>query len=105
MKIAVLGTGALGIALTKIIYEKGTYDVMYVFSEVVHEETEVTFKYYQFINANSGVEFDSYMDEMKKISLYETGVNAKYGDSLITLSTCDNSQEDGRFVVVAKKIT
>lgn len=28
MKIAVLGTGALGIALTKIIYEKGTYEVV-----------------------------------------------------------------------------
>ena len=27
-----------------------------------------------------------------------------YGDKLITLSTCDNSEQDGRFVVVAKKI-
>ena len=78
---------------------------MYVFRSQVFNENDMVFKYYQFINANSGVEFDSYMDEMKKISLYETGVNAKYGDSLITLSTCDNSQEDGRFVVVAKKIT
>ena len=87
------------------IYEKGTYEIMYVFRSQVFNENDMVFKYYQFINANSGVEFDSYMDEMKKISLYETGVNAKYGDSLITLSTCDNSQEDGRFVVVAKKIT
>ena len=65
----------------------------------------MVFKYYQFINANSQMEFDSYMKEMEKMSLYATGVTASYGDSLLTLSTCDNSQEDGRFVVVAKKIS
>ena len=45
------------------LYEKGTYAVMYVFSEVVHEETEVAFKYYQFVNANSEEEYDSYMQD------------------------------------------
>ena len=44
------------------------------------------------------------MDEMARMSLYDTGVTAAYGDKLITLSTCDSSEEDGRFVVVAKKI-
>lgn len=86
------------------IYEKGTYEVMYVFRSQVYNEDDLVFKYYQFINANSGTEFQSYMEEMKKLSLYDTGVTAGYGDSLLTLSTCDNSQKDGRFVVVAKKI-
>ena len=31
------------------------------------------------------------------------GVNAEYGDKLITLSTCEYSQNDGRLLVVAKK--
>ena len=44
------------------------------------------------------------MEEMAAMSLYDTGVTASYGDSLLTLSTCDNSQTDGRFVVVAKRI-
>ncbi len=87
------------------IYEKGTYEVMYVFRSQVFNKDDMVFKYYQFINANSGAEFDSYMDEMEKLSLYDTGVTAKYGDSLITLSTCDNSQEDGRFVVVARRVS
>lgn len=86
------------------IYEKGTYEVMYVFRSQVYNEDDLVFKYYQFINANSGTEFQSYMEEMKKLSLYDTGVTAGFGDSLLTLSTCDNSQKDGRFVVVAKKI-
>ena len=86
------------------IYEKGTYEIMYVFRSQVYNEDDLVFKYYQFINANSETEFDSYMEEMAALSLYDTGVTASYGDSLLTLSTCDNSQKDGRFVVVAKKV-
>ncbi len=86
------------------IYEKATYQVMYVFRSQVYNEDDIVFKYYQFIEANSEAEFDSYMNEMSKMSLYDTGVTAKYGDSLLTLSTCDYSQDDGRFVVVAKRV-
>ncbi len=86
------------------IYEKGTYQVMYVFRSKVYKESEIVFKYYQFIDANSEQEFDSYMKEMADMSLYDTGVTAQYGDQLLTLSTCDYQETDGRFVVVAKKI-
>ena len=87
------------------LYEKGTYQVMYAFTEIVHEETEVAFKYYQFIDANSAQEYQSNMDEMAGMSLYDTGVSSYYGDSLITLSTCDYTAGSERFVVVAKKIS
>ena len=86
------------------IYEKGTYQVMYVFRSRVYKETEIVFKYYQFIDANSEQEFDSYMKEMADMSFYDTGVTAEYGDQLLTLSTCDYQETDGRFVVVAKKV-
>lgn len=86
------------------IYEKGVYQVMYVFRTKVLKENEIAFKYYQFIDANSGEEFSSYMKEMEEMSLYDTGVTAGYGDELLTLSTCDHSQTDGRFVVVAKRV-
>lgn len=86
------------------LYEKGIYQVMYVFPEVVHEKAEVTFKYYEFINANSEVEYNSYMNEMASMSLYDTGVYSQYGDALITLSTCDYTKDSERFVIVAKKI-
>ncbi len=87
------------------IYEKGTYQVMYVFRSKVYSEEEVTFKYYQFINAVSEKEFNSAMIEMAELSLYDTGVTAEYGDQLLTLSTCDYQEKKGRFVVVAKKIS
>ena len=86
------------------LYEHGTYQVMYVFQSKVFSEEEVTFKYYQFINASSEKEFNSYMNEMARLSLYDTGVSASYGDKLLTLSTCDYQENKGRFVVVAKKV-
>lgn len=86
------------------IYERGTYQVMYVFRSRIYNEDEVVFKYYQFIDAASDKEFDSNMKEMAALSLYDTGVTASFGDELLTLSTCDSSETDGRFVVVAKRI-
>ena len=86
------------------IYEEGIYQVMYVFRSRIYNENDMVFKYYQFLDVSTPEEFDSHMKEMANISLYDTGVTAKYGDKLITLSTCDNSEQDGRFVVVAKKI-
>lgn len=87
------------------IYEKGEYEVMFVFNSQVLSEEDVSFKYYQFIDALSEYEFASYMQEMAQWSLYDTGVTAVYGDELLTLSTCDKSvTENGRFVVVAKRI-
>lgn len=86
------------------IYEEGTYKVMYVFRSRIYSEDEIVFKYYKFIDATSEDEFRSNMEEMEKLSLYDTGVTARYGDKLITLSTCDSSENNGRFVVVAKKI-
>ena len=36
--------------------------------------------------------------------MYDTGVTAEYGDKLITLSTCEYSAQNGRLVVVAKRV-
>ena len=86
------------------IYDKGTWQIMYVFRSRVYSQEEIVFKYYQFIDANSEQEFDSNMQEMASMSLYDTGVTAEYGDRLLTLSTCDYVENNGRFVVVAKKV-
>ena len=62
------------------------------------------FRYYYFIDAENKEEYDNYVSECKKASLYDIETTAEYGNQLITLSTCEYSQKDGRFVVVARKI-
>ena len=44
------------------------------------------------------------MESSKKESLYDTGKTVKYGEQLLTLSTCSYHTEDGRLAVVARKI-
>lgn len=49
-------------------------------------------------------QFDEYIAKCKEKALYDTGVSAEYGDKLITLSTCEYSNTNGRLVLVAKII-
>lgn len=86
------------------IYKKGIYEIAFAFSTKVYSEADITFKYYQFIEPNSKEEFDSGIKEMAAMSLYDTGVKIEYGDELISLSTCDYDESNGRFVVVAKRV-
>ena len=71
---------------------------------MVYTDSPESFKYYQFINADTGDEFNAYITKCKELALYDTGVTAEYGDKLITLSTCEYSRNNGRMVVVAKKV-
>lgn len=86
--------------------EDSEYEIIAVFKSRVYyqDETDV-FRYYYFINASNEDEFDYYINECKKASLYNIDESAEYGDQLMTLSTCDYSRKNGRFVVVAKKIS
>lgn len=85
--------------------EDNTYEILAVFkSRVYYKSEKDVFRYYYFINAENEQEYNNYINESKKASLYDTGKTANYGEQLLTLSTCEYSQEDGRFVVVAKKV-
>lgn len=81
--------------------ERHTYEILAVFKTVA---TERGFDYHLFNDAADAADFDEFVAECKALSLYDTGVDAQYGDKLITLSTCEYSQDNGRMVIVAKRI-
>ena len=87
------------------IYEEGTYEIMAVFLSSVYQKNQDVFKYYQYTNITSEEAFNTYVSQIKKMALYDTGITAEYGDSLITLSTCDYWTENGRLAVVARKVS
>ena len=85
--------------------EEAIYEILAVFySRVYYKDETDVFRYYYFVDAKNEQEYNEFVDNAKKSSIYDTKVTAKYGEQLLTLSTCEYSQEDGRFVVVAKKI-
>ena len=87
------------------IEEDAEFEIMAAFySRVYYTDEKDVFRYYYFVNAKNEKEYNEFVNNSKKASLYDTGVTAIYGEQLMTLSTCDYNQENGRFAVVAKKI-
>ena len=75
------------------------YRIIAVFRTVPSE-----FPFYQFTGAETPAEFEDFVAFCQKLSFYDTGQNARYGDKLLTLSTCEYSRPNSRLVVVAKKL-
>ncbi|MCM1084145.1 MAG: class B sortase [Clostridium sp.] len=86
------------------IYGSGNYEVIAAFRTKIYDEDYTGFKYYEFFDARDSVAFENYVSNCKSLTPYNIEASAKYGDSLITLSTCAYHTENGRFVVVAKKL-
>ncbi|MFV0465678.1 MAG: class B sortase [Lachnospiraceae bacterium] len=84
--------------------EQSTYEILSVFKMSADENSGDIFKFYNFIDAVDEESFDKFIQECKEISIYDTGVEAAFGDKIISLVTCEYSQENGRMVVIAKKL-
>jgi len=87
------------------LYDREEYEIVSVILSKVYLKTDDVFKFYQIEKVETSDEFDSYIENIKKLALYDTGVTAQYGDKLIVLSTCEYSTKDGRLAVVARKRT
>lgn len=80
------------------------YEVIAVFRTQVYKKSDNVFKFYKFFQADTQEEFNDWYDNIKKLSMYDTGVTAEFGDRFLTLSTCVYHVEHGRLVVVGKEI-
>ena len=87
------------------LYEEQKYEVMFAFYDRIYSRNETAFRFYRFIEAEDREDFAYALEKMKSKQLYETGVAADYGDQLLTLVTCSYHTGNGRFVVVAKKVS
>ena len=78
------------------------YEIVAVFkSEIFNKDVNNVFKYYKYLEFETEEKFDEYINNCKEKSLYKIDKNAEYGDKILTLSTCEYSKPNGRFVVVA----
>lgn len=79
-----------------------TYEVAIAFKTVAYSDKG--FKYYNYTNFSDVQELTDFIENCRNLEFYNTGIDINYGDKLITLSTCEYSQKNGRIVVVAKQI-
>ena len=81
--------------------EKGTYEIFSVF----HFDTEHEEYWFNAHTYLGEMEVCEFLQEASARQLYETGIEPVYGDRLLTLCTCDRTYRNGRFFVLARKVT
>ena len=85
------------------INEYHTYKIFAVFKTSAN--VGEGYSYHKFVDAENAAEFDAFVNKVKSLSFYDTGVTPVYGDKLITLSTCEYTLDNGRLVVCAVRIS
>jgi sortase B len=80
--------------------EQVEYEIIAIFKTVA----DTGFRYYDFTSFEDEENFNAFVSECQKLSFYKIEKNIQYGDKFITLSTCDYTSQNGRLVVVARKI-
>ena len=80
---------------------RGTYLVVYAFVSEVNVKN--AFEYYNAENWSDKKKTLKYIEKLSKLKLYDTGEQITSKDKIITLSTCENTNENSRMVVVCKK--
>lgn len=86
------------------IYEKQTYEIVAAIKTELVPEGSGGFKYYEYTGSGDEASFSEYVKFIEENKLYDTDAELSPGDKILTLSTCAYHSEDGRFIVVARKI-
>lgn len=86
------------------IYEKQTYEIVAAIKTELVPEGSDGFKYYEYTGSGDEASFSEYVKFIEENKLYDTDAELSPGDKILTLSTCAYHSEDGRFIVVARKI-
>lgn len=86
------------------LYEECEYKVVAALLSGVAYEDEEVFRYYDAIDISTEENFNEFQENVMGNAIYTTDETITYGDTCLILSTCDNYKEDGRFVLIAKKV-
>ncbi len=83
--------------------EHHTYEIISVYRTTA--SIGEGYSYHLFVDAANPEEYNEHISTILSLSEYDTGKTAQFGDKLISLSTCEYSQTNGRLVIVAKRIS
>lgn len=86
-------------------YESYTYKIFSTFILDAEDKTDTKFDCWNKLDFDSEEDFYNFVNEAKKRTFRTNNVDVKYGDELLTLSTCNTLLGDnGRLIVMARKV-
>lgn len=62
------------------------------------------FPYWNMEELDDKVHFDYYVNTIDSMNMIDNVVDVKYGDQLLTLSTCYSDEDNSRFIIVARQL-
>lgn len=89
------------ITLDTVKYGKHKYQV-FAFGKT--DALKEGFNVYDYTNVKNEYDYNNYVKGLKEMSKFDTGITPKYGQKIITLSTCSYHSDEGRYVVAAVEI-
>ena len=84
------------------LMEERTYVVVASFFGYQPEGDDPGFRYAK--DFQDEAQYLEWMDQIRAIQCFDTGIDCRFGDEFVTLSTCAYHRPDGRFVVIARRI-
>ena len=84
------------------LYEKHTYQVVCLFK--TSGTYGVGFPFHLFDDFRDEAEYNEFINGVRDLAIFDTGIETQYGDKFICLSTCEYTIDNGRLVLVAKRI-
>lgn len=86
-------------------YTTSTYKIMAIFVTMRTDEYDdiPLFDYQNYIDFTED-RYNDFIDNIEKRNKISTGVDYKYGDRFVTLSTCSNEASDARLVIIGRRV-
>ncbi len=87
------------------LYEENQYEVVGVFLSKIYLQDELeVFKYYNYKGILSEDDFNDFKDGVSQLLKIGDLSEVKYGDTLVELVTCSYHENEGKLIVLCKKI-
>lgn len=86
-------------------YETYSYKIFSIFIVDAFDESETKYDCWNHLDFNSEEEYYDFVNEAKRRTLRTNDVDVKYGDQILTLSTCNYLLGDrSRLIIMARKV-
>lgn len=86
-------------------YETYKYKIFAIFIVDAKDESESKYDCWNQLNFDGEEEFYNFVNEAKRRSIYTNGVDVKYGDGILSLSTCHYLLQDrSRLIIMARTV-
>lgn len=86
------------------VYEKSQWKVFAVFTYNVNNNSTDYFQYCNMLNPKDEDEFEAFMHQVRRRSVFNIPVDVISSDKIITLSTCYYEYDGQRLIVMARKL-